>query len=175
MRHRHLWLGALAVFIWVGVCGNAPAAAHGDPEFSGVVGPFAVETFDEQIVETGVLYTVIVNDSANGLPVRGATVEVNGASAARQVGPLVDTELGGAYQVLLPTPIDGEWRITVRISLAGDAATFSHDLVAAESDGGGRGWRNAFVVVVVVIAAVAALGPSWSVHGRASAEQPKGA
>ncbi|GJM36698.1 MAG: hypothetical protein R8F63_20395 [Acidimicrobiales bacterium] len=148
-------LGALALVIGVGLGGALPAAAHGDPEFSGDVGPFAVEAFDEEIAGTDLLYTVVVNDPSTGLPVRGARVEVNAVSETRQVGPLVGNELGGAYQVLLPELGEEAWLITVRIVVAGDAVTFEHELNSgAQSE---PRWRTAVVAAGMVIAGVAVL------------------
>ncbi len=168
------WLvGALVVVVGVGLWGTVPAAAHGDPEFSGDVGPFAVETFDEQISETDLLYTVIVNDPTTGLPIRGATVEVSANTAARRIGPLVGNELGGAYQVLLPDPVDEAWHITVRIALADDTVTFSHELGVGATEGR-RAWRNALIATPAVVAVFAALGLAWAARRKARAAWPPG-
>lgn len=136
---RRRWIAALALVIGVGVGGTAPAVAHGDPKFSGDVGPFAVQTFDEAISGTDLLYTVVVNDPSTGLPIRGATMEVSAASATREVGPLVGNELGGACQVLLPASGDEAWLPTVRVVVAttrSPSSTSSTRELGARQSGG---------------------------------------
>lgn len=90
---RRRWLGVLAVIMAVALCRSVPAGAHGAPEFYGDVGPFAVETFDEDVSDADVLCTVVVNDPTTRPLVRGATVEVSAISATSSIGPLVGNEL----------------------------------------------------------------------------------
>lgn len=170
LRRWLVW--ALALVVGVGLWGTAPAAAHGDPEFSGDVGPFAVETFDERISETDLLYTVNVNDPTTGLAVRGATVEVSADTPTRRIGPLVGNELGGAHQVRLPDPGDEAWQITVRIAHADDTVTFSHELATQAI--GGRSWPNAVMAIAAVIAVVATLALAPVARRKARAGRPQG-
>lgn len=159
--------------VGVGVGSAVPAAAHGEPEFSAEVGPFAVETFDEQISETDLLYTVVVTDPTTGLAVRGATVEVSATSPTRRVGPLVGNELGGAYQVLLADTGDEPLQIAVRIATGDETVTFSHELTPTVVEGG-RSWRNTTTIALAaVIAVVAAVGLGRAAHRRARHPRPQ--
>lgn len=170
---RPRWLGALAVIIAVTLCGAVPAGAHGDPEFSGDVGPFAVETFDEGVSEADVLYTVVVNDPTTRLPVRGATVEVSAISATSSIGPLVGNELGGAHQVLLRDAGDEAWQVTVRIALADETFAFSHEL-APRITGDRPSRTNAVILFAAVIAIVATVALASAARRHARAAGPQG-
>lgn len=120
---RSCGLGGVVLLVALATSGLTPAFAHGEAEFAGDVGPYFVETFEELVPDTGMLYTIEVRDQSRGLPVRGLAVEVVATGSLSSVGPLLANELGDAYQVLVADPATQRWNMTVSIG-ASDAERF---------------------------------------------------
>jgi hypothetical protein len=143
----------------VGPFGHGAALAHGEAEYTTVVGEYLVETFDELVPGSGILYTVVLTDVGLALPIRGATVEVVARGEEGTLGPLGAAEFGGSYQVLIPDLRPEAWTIEVRVSPSdGEAFTFTHRLVV-EDEPEGRG--NVLVVLAAIAVALVVVAGVW--------------
>ncbi len=143
------------VFVMLlGPFGRGTALAHGEAEYTTVVGEYLIETFDELVPQRGILYTVVLTDVGLALPVRGASIEVFARGEDLALGPLVATEFGDSYQVLIPDARPEAWTIEVSVSPPdGDVFTFEHRLLVEDGTGG----SDRTVLVAVVAAVVAGL------------------
>ena len=134
------------------------AAAHGEAEYSTLLGDISVETFDEVVPGMGILYTIVLSDAELGLPVVGATVEVRATGESMLFGPLVANEFSGAYQVLIEDPEPQTWSIEVSISRpTGEMLTFAHEVSIAEPGGGTGTYSGVAPIIATLLLGLAAV------------------
>lgn len=114
-----------------------PARAHGgEIVYSGPVGPYYVEVTD-RVLETGegLLYTLIVRNSATELPVDGADVSVTARFDENTVGPRSANYFANQYQVLIPDDGADTVEVSVTIDAPPGTTSFRHEIAGSGAGG----------------------------------------